>query len=187
MLVSELVSEPQWCGVAVGWEPARLVPVTLTVVRIPPSHSAFGAVAALFDDYRAHYGWPPSPQFTHDWLERQVTQQALMITAALRGGRACGFIAASVMPASLALGTAWSVRDLYVAPPHRRVGIARVLLTKVIDDARQAGAHRVSLQTETGNTPALALYTAAGFQPVTGLRLLSVDLARGRQNPRGTL
>ena len=108
-----------------------------------------------------------------------------MITAALRAGRACGFIAASVMPASLALGTAWSVRDLYVAPPHRRMGIARVLLRQVIDDARQAGAHRVSLQTETGNTAALTLYTAAGFRPVTGLELLSVDLAR--QNPRGTL
>jgi GNAT superfamily N-acetyltransferase len=58
------------------------------------------------------------------------------------------------------------------------MGIARVLLQHVIDDARQAGAHRVSLPTETGNTPALTLYAAAGFQPVTGLELLSVDLAR---------
>jgi ribosomal protein S18 acetylase RimI-like enzyme len=146
-----------------------------------PSHSAFGAVAALFDDYRAHYGWPPSPQLTRDWLHAQVTRQAMMITAALRSGRACGFIAVSVMPASLALGTAWSIRDLYVAPAHRRTGIARVLLQQVIDDARQAGAHRVSLQTETSNTPALTLYTAADFQPVTGLELLNINLARDRQ------
>jgi len=41
--------------------------------------------------------------------------------------------------------------------------------------------------TETGNTPALTLYTAAGFQPVTGLELLSIDLAHDRQDPRGTL
>jgi GNAT superfamily N-acetyltransferase len=125
--------------------------VSLTVVRISPSHSAFGAVAALFDDYRAH-GWPPSPQLTHDWLHAQVTRQAMMITAALRSGRACGFIAVSVMPASLTLGTAWSIRDLYVVPAHHRMGIAGVLLHQVIDDAREAGAHRVSLQTETGNT-----------------------------------
>jgi ribosomal protein S18 acetylase RimI-like enzyme len=91
------------------------------------------------------------------------------------------------MPASLALGTAWSIRDLYVAPAYRRMGIAGVLLQQVIDDAREAGAHRVSLQTETGNTPALTLYAAAGFQPVTGLELLSVDLAHDRQEPRGTL
>jgi ribosomal protein S18 acetylase RimI-like enzyme len=151
------------------------------------SHSAFGAVAVLFDDYRAHYGWPPSPQLTRDWLHDQVTRQTMMITAAVRGGGACGFIAVSVMPASLALGVAWSVRDLYVAPAHRRMGIARILLHQVIDDAREAGAHRVSLQTETGNTPALTLYAAAGFQPVTGLELLSVGLARDRQDPRGTL
>src|SRR5262245_66424115 len=95
----------------------------LTVVRVSPSHSAFGAVAVLFDDYRAHYGWPPSPQLTHDWLHAQVTRQAMMVTAALRAGGACGFVAASVIPASLAFGTAWSVRDLYVAPPHRRSAV----------------------------------------------------------------
>ena len=151
-----------------------------------PSHSAFSAVAVLFDEYRVHYGWPPSPQLTHDWLHAQVTRHAMMITAALRSGRACGFIAVSVMPASLALGVAWSVRDLYVAPPHRRMGIARVLLQQVIDEAREAGARRVSLQTETGNTAALTLYAAAGFQPVAGLELLSVDLTRDHQDPPGT-
>ncbi len=160
--------------------------MTLTVVRMSPSHSAFGAVAALFDDYRAHYGWPSSPPLSHDWLHAQVARQAMMVTAALCSGRACGFIAVSVMPASLALGTAWSVRDLYVAPAQRRMGIARALLQHVIDDAREAGAQRVSVQTEPGNTAALTLYAAAGFEPVTGLELLSVDLARDRQEPRST-
>jgi len=87
---------------------------------------------------------------------------------------------------SLALGTAWSIRDLYVAPPPRRTGIARALLQQAITDAREAGAQRVSWPTEIGNTAALALYTGAGFQPVTGLELLSVDLARDRQGPRST-
>lgn len=147
--------------------------MTLTVVRISPSHSAFGAVAGLFDDYRAHYGGPSSPQPTQDWLHAQVTRQAMMITAALRPGRACGFITASVMPASLALGTAWSIRDLYVAPGHRRGGIARALLEHVAGGARAVGANRVSLQTEAGNEPALRLYAAAGFQVVSDLKLLT--------------
>ncbi len=107
-----------------------------------------------------------------------------MITAALRSGRACGFIAVSVIPTSLALGIAWSIRDLYVAPPHRRTGIARALLQQAIADAGEAGADRV-WQTEAGNTAALTLYTGVGFQPVTGLELLIVDLARDRQDPRG--
>ena len=35
------------------------------------------------------------------------------------------------------------------------------------------GAHRVSLQTEVGNTAAQALYASFGFEPVTGLTLLN--------------
>src|SRR2546423_10479973 len=83
---------------------------------------------------------------------------------------------ATVIPASLTLGTAWLIRDLYVGPIHRRGGIARALLHHVIDNARANGAHRVSLQTETENTQALTLYTAIGFQPVTGLQILNLPL-----------
>jgi GNAT superfamily N-acetyltransferase len=53
------------------------------------------------------------------------------------------------------------------------------LLQHVIDGARAAGAYRVSLHTEAGNTPALRLYTAAGFQPASGLELLSLTLTPG--------
>jgi ribosomal protein S18 acetylase RimI-like enzyme len=150
--------------------------VTSPAAQITPSHPAFGQVAALFDDYRALYGQPPSPQHARDWLHGQLDRHQMMITAALHAGQARGFITATVMPASLTLGTAWSIRDLYVAPQHRRRGIARALLRHIIDDARTAGAGRVSLQTEAGNAPALALYMTAGFQPVHGLQLLSLTL-----------
>lgn len=153
-------------------------PVTVNVTAMPitPSHHAFGQVAALFDDYRTHYGQPSSPESTRDWLHDQLTRQTMKIAAAIHADQVCGFITTTVMPASLRLGTAWSIRDLYVAPRHRRSGIARTLLQHVIADAGVAGACRVSLQTETGNTPALTLYLAAGFQPVTGLELLNLTL-----------
>jgi hypothetical protein len=41
-------------------------------------------------------------------------------------------------------------------------------------------ADDVSLQTEADNIPALRLYTAAGFQPVGGLELLSLTLTPGK-------
>jgi len=154
-------------------------PVTTAVVQITRSHPAFGQVAALFDDYRVHYGRPSSPRVTRDWLYGQMAQHRLAIVAAVCAGQACGFITITVMPASLMLGTAWSIRDLYVAPQRRGRGIARALLQHVVDDARAAGAYRVSLQTEAVNTPALRLYTAAGFQPVSGLELLSLTLTPG--------
>src|SRR5581483_10861231 len=130
---------------------------------------AFDQVAVLFDDYRVHHGQPPAPESTRRWLHDQLTQHRMVATAA---DHACGFITATIMPAPLALGTAWSIRDLYVVPHHRRSGVASALLQHVIHTARAAGARRVSLQTETGNIPALTLYAEAGFRPVTGLELL---------------
>ncbi|WP_320068875.1 GNAT family N-acetyltransferase [Micromonospora sp. RTGN7] len=157
-----------------------------TVEPITSTHPAFDQVAALFDDYRAHYGQPSAPQNTRSWLHEQVTQHRLTAAAAIRAEEACGFITVTIMPASLMLGTAWSIRDLYVAPDYRRTGIANALLQHVIHNAGNAGAHRVSLQTETDNVPALMLYTDIGFQPVTGLELLNLTLDPSCQDPGDT-
>ncbi|MEU8337566.1 GNAT family N-acetyltransferase [Micromonospora tulbaghiae] len=160
--------------------------MTTTIVPVAPAHPAFDQVAALFDDYRAHYGQPSTPEITRSWLHDQIAQHRISVAAAVRADRVRGFITVAVTPASLRLGTSWSIRDLYVAPHHRRSGIANALLQHVIRNARAAGAHRVSLQTETDNIPALTLYTEIGFQPVTGLELLNLTFDPARQDPGGT-
>jgi ribosomal protein S18 acetylase RimI-like enzyme len=129
-------------------------------------------VATLFDDYRVHYGQPSDVARTHAWLTDQVTSGRLRLAAAADQG----FVTVAVMPASLTLGEAWMVRDLYVSPPARRRGVARALLAHVVDEARAAGARRVSLQTESDNASALALYASAGFRPVPGLEMLNLSL-----------
>ncbi|WP_431946691.1 GNAT family N-acetyltransferase [Micromonospora marina] len=156
-----------------------------SVVPTGPAHPAFDQVAALFDDYRAHYGQPSNPEITRSWLHDQIAQHRISAAAAIRADHVCGFITFTVTPASLMLGTSWSVRDLYVAPHRRRSGIAKALLQHVIRNARAAGAHRVSLQTETDNIPALALYNEIGFQPVTGLELLNLTFDPTLQDPGG--
>ena len=114
---------------------------------------------------------------TRAWLLDQVAQQRMSLAVAVGDAdRYCGFITTTVLPASSMLGTVWSIRDLYVTPGYRRAGIAGQLLQHAVDNARAAGALRVSLQTETDNTPALTLYTMAGFQPVHGLTLLNLTL-----------
>ncbi|XVU23712.1 GNAT family N-acetyltransferase [Actinoplanes sp. CA-054009] len=128
----------------------------------------------LFDEYRAHYGEPPFPARTTAWLEEQLTSGRLRAYAA----GSAGFITVTIQPASLRLATAWMIRDLYVRPAGRRRGTARALLSHVIAEARTAGALRVSLQTETGNEAALALYGSIGFRPVDGLELLNLPLGR---------
>ena len=95
------------------WQPAILDSVTVTVVPMMPSHRAFDQLVVLFDDYRAHYGRPPSPQATRDWLRHQLAAHHITIAAALQADIACGFITTTVTPASLRLSTAWSIRDLH--------------------------------------------------------------------------
>ena len=144
---------------------------------VTPEHPAFRSVAALFDDYRAHYG--ETGPGALPWLTTQVTAGRLAVAARLTGGTPRGLITTVVLPASLTLGTFWQIRDLYVPPAERRRGTARALLRHVIDAARAAGARRVSLQTEPDNHAALALYTTLGFRPVDGLTTLSRPLPGG--------
>ncbi|GAA1642638.1 GNAT family N-acetyltransferase [Actinoplanes couchii] len=151
--------------------------MTTTIVPVVPGHAAFDQVAVLFDAYRVHYGQPSALARTGSWLREQVAQHGLAVAAAIRGDQVGGFVTVATMPASLMLGTAWSIRDLYVTPHHRRTGIASALLRHTITGARAAGALRVSLQTETDNVPALKLYTAIGFRPVGGLELLNLSFA----------
>ena len=55
------------------------------------------------------------------------------------------------------------IQTLEVLPEHRRRGIARELLARVEDSAREAGALSIWLHVDTENTPALQLYKAHGY------------------------
>lgn len=61
-------------------------------------------------------------------------------------------------------------------PWARRRGAGRALVTAVAATACVAGAIRLSVQTEPGNTTALQLYHDCGFIPVDDVLILSLDL-----------
>ncbi|HLV66813.1 MAG TPA: GNAT family N-acetyltransferase [Polyangiaceae bacterium] len=67
---------------------------------------------------------------------------------------------------------AWDVADevhlldLVVAPQARRRGLGKRLLGALLEHAATSRARRVLLEVRRGNTPALALYEAAGFEHV---------------------
>jgi GNAT superfamily N-acetyltransferase len=148
----------------------------MTIHPVGPGHGAFEQAVALFDEYRVHYGEVSDLARTRDWLTEQLVGQRLRMAVAVADEQVTGLVTSAVMPASLRLGAAWAVRDLFVRPDRRRSGVARALLEHVLAEARAAGALRVSLVTETGNGPALALYAAGGFRPVEGLVSLTLDL-----------
>ncbi len=64
------------------------------------------------------------------------------------------------------LAPAAEVKRMYVAPPARRQGHARRVLSHLEATARAAGAAVMVLETGTAQPEAMALYTAAGYLPV---------------------
>jgi ribosomal protein S18 acetylase RimI-like enzyme len=58
------------------------------------------------------------------------------------------------------------VKSMYVAPPHRGMGLARALLTELEEIAHRRGCTAVRLDTSDYLTAAIALYRAAGYREV---------------------
>lgn len=65
--------------------------------------------------------------------------------------------------------------SLTVRPRYRGLGIGEALTRRVVEQARAEGAREVFLRVFDDNTPALALYSKLGFEPVT-LPALEEDL-----------
>jgi GNAT superfamily N-acetyltransferase len=131
--------------------------------------------AELFDAYRVHYGAGAAPVAAMTWLADQIRSERLLAWLASDVG-AIGVVTVAPVPASIGLGTNWSIRDLYVRPAARGRGSASLLLRRVIDEAASAGVRRLALQTETDN-PAISLYRRMGFEPVDGYVGLSRPVA----------
>ena len=71
---------------------------------------------------------------------------------------------------------------LYVAPNHRRRGLATALLTVAHQWAQQQGHRQISLQVFSDNQVAQALYTSLGYQPEAVLmkkELFKADVKAG--------
>ena len=147
------------------------------------------AASALFDDYRRHYDQPTGADArTLGWLTDMVRSGMLTVYTASVDPHPqappVGLATSHAIPASLVLGQSWQLRDLYVRPESRRLGVAAALVRAVREAATAAGATRLSLVTEPDNHAALALYRRLGFATVEGLVTLSLDLAP--RDSRGT-
>jgi GNAT superfamily N-acetyltransferase len=148
----------------------------LNVKETVPGDEGFASFVDLFEQYRVHYGQPADAARSEAWLVEATTTGPMRAYLARVDGAAAGICLIAICPASLTLGEFWMVRDVFVAPQWRRSGIATALLDVVGAAATERGALRLTLQTEDDNAAALRLYERHGFQPVTGLRHLTLPL-----------
>ena len=134
-------------------------------------------LAEIFDQYRVHYGEASDVTRSACWLDENLSTSRLRVFVAEDGRRLIGFAITIELPASLRLTRFWQIRDLFVLPTHRRLGVAQALLACVRDAAIASGAHRLVVQTEEDNDPALRLYTERGYAPIKGYRSLALPLS----------
>ena len=146
--------------------------MTVTVRLTAATQPLFSEAAALFDEYRQYYGANPAPEAAEAWMRDQVICDRTRIYVAADGAASAGICSVAVVPAALTLRTVWLVRDLFVRPVARRHGVAQMLLGQIAEEARAAGAHRLSLQTEKANQRAIDLYASRGFTQLTDVAVM---------------
>ena len=141
-----------------------------------PSRSEIEHLAEVFDLYRVHYGEAADAPQVEGWLEENIRSGRVEAFVAEDDDEVVGFAITMAVPASLRLGHFWQIRDLFVAPNHRRLGVGRSLLDSIRAAAIATGASRIVLQTESDNTPALCLYADSGYSAVEGYCSLTLPL-----------
>ena len=146
-----------------------------------PTRREIEALAEIFDHYRAHYGEASDVARSSSWLDENLGTSRLRAFVAEDSPRFVGFAITMDVPASLRLAHFWQIRDLFVLPTHRRLGVGRALLASVREAATASGALRLVVQTEDDNDPALRLYADSGYEAVSGY--CSLMLALGRRSP----
>jgi GNAT superfamily N-acetyltransferase len=142
-----------------------------------PTRRELDALAEIFDQYRVHYGEASDASRSACWLDENLSTSRTRVFVAENSGRFVGFAITMEVPASLRLAHFWQIKDIFILPTHRRLGVGRALLASVREAAIASGALRLVLQTEDDNEPALRLYADSGYAPIKGYCSLMLPLS----------
>ena len=121
------------------------------------------AVAALFDDYRQFYEYPPDLQLATAFIRERMQRKESVIIVAEMQDRIVGFCQLYPAFCSLLAAPIFLLYDLYVSSEFRQLGAARALLQAAEQHAEQNGFARLDLTTAKTNTPAQSLYESLGW------------------------
>ena len=137
----------------------------LRLERVAITHAAAQAlIAEVQEEYVARYGGPDQTPIDPTMFEAPsgafFVGHLGDVPVAMGGWR--------MRPDVVRLGGALSaeIKRMYVAPPGRRMGLARAVLAHLESTAHEAGADVMVLETGTAQPEAIALYESAGYEPV---------------------
>lgn len=136
------------------------------------------ALTDLFEQYRAFYGKPAGATRAKEFLRERLqrTDSVILVAGGEKSRALAGFAQLYPTFSSLRMGRALILNDLFVAPTHRRHGVARRLMGAVLMFARLSGAVAISLETQRDNASARALYDSLGYHAEEEFVTYSMEL-----------
>ena len=136
------------------------------------------AVAELFDQYRQFYRRGSDLVRARAFIDSRLRNgdSIIFVVQAEPGGAIVGFTQLYPLFASLSIGRAFVLNDLFVSPVARGLGLGRRLLARAAQYGRDTGARYLELSTETTNAAAQRLYEQMGWVRETAFHHYALDL-----------
>ena len=113
------------------------------------------------------------------YLRRLLGSDGFIALAALKGDEVVGGLAAYELRKFEQPRSEIYIYDLAVAAAHRRQGIATALIQELRTIAAARGAYVIFVQADTGDEPAIALYTKLGAREAVLHFDIAVDAGKG--------
>lgn len=121
------------------------------------------AVSGLFDRYRVFYKASSDPERAKKFIAERLRIRDSTILIASDDDRIVGFTQLYPSFSSVSLAPIWILNDLFVDEAYRGNGVAKLLMSAAENFARETGAIRIVLATQTSNLAAQALYELRGY------------------------
>lgn len=134
-------------------------------------------VAHLFDQYRQFYRRTSDLAAARAFIGSRLQNgdSIIFVIQAEPAGALVGFTQLYPLFASLSIGRAFVLNDLFVSPVARGLGLGRHLLERAAEYGRDTGARYLELSTETTNAAAQRLYEKLGWVRETSFYHYSLD------------
>ena len=145
----------------------------ISVERGHVSDSA--SIERLISEYHTSEGMVPRPERISWAVSLSLRNQfPSVLLVAHEDDRLVGVLLATYSP-SAELGRVLMVNDLYVEPNARRKGVGRLLVQKLLEEAKAMWIDRVDLEVLSTNKVAERFWEALDFRS-EGRRIYSLDL-----------
>ena len=133
-------------------------------------------LSILFNDYRIFYGQNSDMESARGFINERLTKNDSAIFAAFEKNIMCGFVQLYPSFSSVAMKRTYYLNDLFINVTFRRKGIAKALIEKSIEFAKDNSAARITLCTQMENDAAKNLYIKSGFIKNTAYDYFSFSL-----------